>query len=104
MPSPNDLAIRQQLNDIETVLATPAAMRFLSELIVEFGVFRTVFDDDPHRTAHMTGLHMAGLRIINRLEQGDPDALLRLAQTAAAARKEAVEAAEKHNKEVDPEL
>lgn len=77
---------RQIENDVRAVLAHPPTLRFLCLILNDCRFFETPFAGNSNTTFKNLGEQEAARRIVRYLEALDPDALIKLLQTAARSR------------------
>ncbi len=78
--------LQQLRNDAAFLLTQPQALRFLCRVLNDSGYFRDPFTGSSE-TFYRCGEQKTSRRIIAALEDADPDALLKLLQTAADERR-----------------
>lgn len=79
--------LQQLRNDAAFALAQPQVRRFLCRILEDSGYFRDPFTGNSE-TFYRCGEQKTGRRILAALEDADPDALLKLLQTAAEVRRD----------------
>lgn len=72
-------------NDATAVLGHAPSVRFLCRILEECGYFEDQFTGNSE-TFYRLGQRKTGMRIVQNLEAGDPNALLKLLQSAAKER------------------
>ena len=75
----------QARNDAAAVLSHAPSVRFLCRILEECGYFEDQFTGNSE-TFYRLGQRKTGMRIVQNLQVSDPDALLKLLQTAAKER------------------
>lgn len=75
----------QARNDAAAVLNHAPSVRFLCRILEECGYFEDQFTGNSE-TFYRLGQRKTGMRIVQNLQVSDPDALLKLLQTAAKER------------------
>lgn len=73
---------RQAARDAQAVLDNPAAMRFLCRITEVAGLWLDTHSDEPSRAAYDAGRRRVGLDVVAMLTLADPDAALRMMETA----------------------
>lgn len=79
--------LQQQLdNDAAAVLNHPPSVRFLCRILTECRYFEDAFAGNSNTTFKNLGEQEAARKIVRALQASNPDALIRLLETAAQAR------------------
>lgn len=79
-------AMQQHRNDAEAVLKHEPTMRFLCRIMDECRYFNDPFAGNSNTTFRNIGEQEAARKIVRALEGADPDALVKLLNTAAKQR------------------
>lgn len=80
-----ELAVRQEHNDLLGVMSSPEGRRFVWRLIGSAGVYQQSFAADPMATAFNEGRRAGGLALLVRLQEEAPDLYLEAQREHIAA-------------------
>lgn len=67
------LGRKQELMDLDSLMALPAGRRFLWRLLTQSGVFRSSFSSDPLVMAMNEGQRNVGLRVVGDIMAACPE-------------------------------
>lgn len=80
-------AKQQMDNDVQAVLAHPPTLRFICRILEECRYYEDPFAGNSNTTFKNIGEQEAGRKIVRALQSADPDALLKLLETAGKNRR-----------------
>ncbi len=69
-----------ELNDLRVLLNNPNGVRFLARLLKDCRLYETSADNSGSWTYFNEGVRNVGLKLLDKLEKADPDAMLKLVQ------------------------
>ena len=73
-----ELARKQELNDIRTVLSNASGQRLIWKLLDRCGAFRTVFNSDSLNMSYLCGQQDLGHFLMAEIQQADGNLLYKL--------------------------
>jgi len=77
---------KQELHDIDALMATQAGSRFLWRLLTQSGVFRSSFSTDPLVMAMNEGQRNVGLRVVGDIMAACPEKYIDMMRLAKGLR------------------
>ncbi len=64
--------------ELRDLLRGKAFRRFFWNLLSDCGIYNTVMREDPYQMAFAEGTRNVGLKLINKLDQANPDAMIQM--------------------------